>query len=1512
MPEDQTAQNLKSLPLSFLKKIMLANTTARSTERKTTPEHTINFRDKDLEELNPLDLITAVFLCSDPFLQQELSLKMSLCQFAIPFLLPNSDTQQCTLMMWAMRDIVKKCRPHCSRDRFEENSIVLANMPMVSFARLGKCSLSKSGFLNKLLSKTQQHHDTFVYKEMVSGNIQRKISNGLVEISWYLPSGKKNDIFKEPLAVTNLRGDIFSFETQFSFLCETSTAVFLFCDDLDAHQEFLSSLQFKARLVLVCPSSTKDLQSALVLKPNTLLLVKCKNENDAVFVIKLHETVAKVVKDSQKLCIEKMSAIATDLGIEVDENNATCQNAKKKADSITEGITDISKYKNLELPLQGELWKELSNLEKEECRLKHAGEKNIEHYKTKVQEKIQELRKQQSMNGITRSILLFNSSLNGSQEERSYFLKWMKINLDNLTRKNLTQIEEIYKAECQNSAKDEQRITELENQIANSGLGIEHYFREIGQLYESSPYQNHLKNLPKICAELMLNGFPLELVDGDASNIPMNWVGDVIKELNQLTKPNNTIRVVTVLGVQSTGKSTLLNTMFGVQFAVSSGRCTRGAFMLLIKVAEEYRKELKCDFIMIIDTEGLKAPALAKLPNSYEHDNELATLVVGLSDFTVVNIAMENAADMKDTLQIVVHAFLRMKEVGKKPCCHFVHQNVGDVDAHDKTLRDRKIFLEQLNEATQHAAKMENKGNNKRFSDILDYQPEKNNWYIPSLWLGTPPMAAVNTGYSDEVYDLKQSILKHFKSVKGQAHDFVEFEKWAESLWKAVKYENFIFSFRNSLVAEAYSKLCTEFHTWEWAFKKEVNAWFISSETKISNMSNGTTLLESAESVNIDDLLMSLKYEAAEKVTTEGETLEEKIKQYFEREDNHVHLVEKYKEDFLVSALSLKRETEMQMKRKLESAVEIQKSKAKLEDVRQKQRNIMKQRVLDLINVCKKKTHKLSERELEEDFQEVWDKAVQECSFNSMPKQDVASEILSLLRSNLQRKGGAVREMLSSITCLEEYGTGPFVTKRGKDNLLFRLLENHHRYETTMRIQDMSKMIINSSKQFIELKTSVQSDYNTFDVQDLLCHIDERLKQESQLDISPEHEASLKIYICAHAAREFQRMHDAFIEKNDPRKTLEKFKSQWLADFKDFYYQRDQCNTKADVFAEKCLLPAVTEYIQKSLGPDIVDEMLTSRTGIDFSTRSFFQFSFLKELLLGQDFSKMFQYIESYEESVTLWILEQIIKHFSREDRLVKLETQHLKSVIAKIKKALVNAQTKLENACGSSQENLRKFVTHFCTDLRKELVLSADSLDSALFLNYSSPNEFAECLKSSVEKMQANLTMQLHRDNNVRVKLGRMPMMMPQKELFSRVFGCGKRCPFCRAPCEAGGKKHTEHFASVHRPQGLGNFTWVSTKKLIPDICSSLVASEKSFRCKDTGNKWHPYSDYRRFYPEWRIQPDTSIEASDFWKYIFTKYNKKFADEYKAFPADIPDNWHGITLQQAQSSLEDAFMMRF
>ncbi len=61
--------------------------------------------------------------------------------------------------------------------------------------------------------------------------------------------------------------------------------------------------------------------------------------------------------------------------------------------------------------------------------------------------------------------------------------------------------------------------------------------------------------------------------------------------------------VVATLGQQSSGKSTLLNFLFGCNFKSSDGRCTAGIYGTYYKISN--KNIPNCESILVLDTEGL-------------------------------------------------------------------------------------------------------------------------------------------------------------------------------------------------------------------------------------------------------------------------------------------------------------------------------------------------------------------------------------------------------------------------------------------------------------------------------------------------------------------------------------------------------------------------------------------------------------------------------------------------------------------------------------------------------------------------------------------------------------------------------------------------------------------------------------------------------------------------------------------------------------------------------------------
>ncbi|CAM5159050.1 unnamed protein product, partial [Natator depressus] len=644
--KNRIPEALGDLPCHFLRKVMALNGTARNTsignkaqdEEMGEDEEELHiddyfcFSDAEMKvSLQPLDVLCAVLLCSDSFLQQEILSKMSMCQFALPLMLPALNTSKFTLMLWAMRDIVRKWRPHSlAQSRgFREEILVLTKMPTISFVRMRSCRFSKSKLLNEVLSPSQQHHDFFIHRNMESGNIPREIADGLVEISWYFPGGRENsDLFPEPIVITNLHGDVESHWPQFSFLTEVSSAVFIVTQSTSEREYKLLSPPKESRakyyFILNCknekPKETLGFLNKLapMLKlSKSQLLVKDSTTNNAGFVKKVQSTIGIIVNSSPKtVSLEAMAVMARELGIQVDEDCEACQCARKHTEEITAEIRDVAKYKREMLRLQGDPWKNLAKVEKELCRMNRQGNIATEDYKSELKKKWLEIRRQQNQCDLTKGLTKFiNGIVQLKPVEKHYFLKWMKFSLDNTAKGNLSKMRAEYKEKCETLGVDRKQLEELDKLISDSSLGIEHFMCELGQFYEAEcsivkegkmeESQRQFIHLPGIAADLILEGFPMEIIDGDVSNIPMNWVTDVLTCLNTRLGGRSRMVVLTVLGVQSTGKSTLLNTMFGLQFAVSSGQCTQGAFMMLIKVTEAVQELLGCDFILVIDTEGV-------------------------------------------------------------------------------------------------------------------------------------------------------------------------------------------------------------------------------------------------------------------------------------------------------------------------------------------------------------------------------------------------------------------------------------------------------------------------------------------------------------------------------------------------------------------------------------------------------------------------------------------------------------------------------------------------------------------------------------------------------------------------------------------------------------------------------------------------------------------------------------------------------------------------------------------
>ncbi|KAK9978770.1 hypothetical protein ABG768_020509, partial [Culter alburnus] len=1513
---------------NFIQKLLMMNYRARCIKTKETNEqnHTQQ-RDKESfedesdifdvfqeiplsnkgisqsEQIHPMDVQMAVFHCADGFLKQLMVTKLSQCQYALPLLVPDPFTQEIEFPLWTFRQINKSWKIRNTNEITSQTQLIYkAETPMVSFFRFGSVSSSKSQLMNSLIN---ERHNTFFHRNCPGSSRTRVLMDGVVEIAWFCPSGKNMDKFTDCVAFCNLHGDAGDHEKQLQILTEMTSVNVVLLTRLDRNDRHATKIQnlFRNRKPLICLFTEDECTVTEMRKGKYKIGLKERNQSD------VSEELRKVISDCllESSSTFRLEDVSKHSEIRVDkEDDEDCRRGREAAQQMMSLLEkkDLIKIKESFLSHQGKLWHQWSQKNKE---LHRPQGNELEMEISNKQTEIKKIRQKQHESNISEFMKLFIKEMNSNAAKKINFLKWLRILLDEYTSADLSALHHKYNKKwsavlkCKENHKSEQLKAELKGlesiseDLQAAAFGLEHIMREIGQIYEScssvkknkKDLQVHFSSLPSLAAEMMISGFPLELMDGDAAHVPVIWISAVLDELIQKLGDQR-VFVLSVLGLQSSGKSTMLNAMFGLQFAVSAGRCTRGAFMQLVKVSEEMKTQMNFDYILVVDTEGLRALELAGR-STRNHDNELATFVVGLGNLTLINIFGENPSEMQDILQIVVQAFLRMKKVRLNPSCVFVHQNVSDVTAGEKNMEGRRRLQVKLDEMTKLAAKDE-VCNEEHFSDVIRFDVDNDVKYFAQLWEGSPPMAPPNPNYCENIQELKETIVSH--ASKSDRMVLKELKDRINDLWEALLNERFVFSFRNSLEISAYRKLETEYSKWSWSLRNAM----IEIENKLHNKIENEAIHEVEET----DLQRELKKTSKE--------VKKSMSEFFEKDTDKDILIQ-WKTSFEIKIKELQENIVRESKRKLNEVLQQRVLKKKIDAQRTHHENTLLEKSKELALKLKGKAN--DEETLKKVFDLFWEQSVRHIIRDTPAIKDIdIMRDVKLFLSDIYEGRLPVDHWRESrdIFTVPSYSdyvqlkkssgfTGHFKNayRSAKEKFGYALSKDDE-----AQIRSFVTDVALQTDRMIQSFNISKMGYNISYIQQLTDYIKARETEHQEESVNyvfkNEFFIDFVLSIFKRANTMITDQYRLFREANDPVIYVEKKRKEYYIIFQKYCHGATSAAIFGVIICQKLKEP-IEQSVYKKTARDLADEMRSNCESLN-GNRSNLEKHILKTLAEKEDFIKYMNYIHNPRDHFKSFIRDEVSRYITDKFSV---------SVLPKMKENIELLQQNIMKAAHDSTGDVGLWLKSFTQQISDELIFSEKDLSGVKHDDVD-----VKLLEDVIRHRLPAIMTHISRRFNTKSFPVKLDCTFRPDELLVDHFCqcCWVQCPFCYAICTNTIEyHHGDHSVPFHRVDGVCGSTFYETTNLSVWICTTSVASSNREFYDKAVNNFILYKEYRKGggnCADWSITPDLS--ELPYWKWFVCRFQEDLEKYYnKTFEGsgEIPKEWREYSKEEAIKSLD-------
>ncbi|XP_060600291.1 interferon-induced very large GTPase 1-like [Ruditapes philippinarum] len=1075
----------------------------------------------------------------------------------------------------------------------------------------------------------------------------------------------------------------------------------------------------------------------------------------------------------------------------------------------------------------------------------------------------------------------------------------------------------------------------------NAFLEIEHLFREIAHICDSIEISGtssesidfpHVNELVDVVSSLMVQGYSFELLDAEHFFIPTEWIKLILSEVNRKINEKQLL-VLSVLGVQSSGKSTLLNTMFGFQFPTSCGRCTRGIHMRLVPLVKR-KNELSTvpfDYILVIDTEGIRAPeCLDTQETYYQRDNKLSTIIVGLGDVTILNVMGESISEMHDILQILAHAFLRLKLANNsldiRKSCFLIHQNVSEMQAPMKLKAGLTHALQILDKATKEAAEFEGISDITTFHDVIKFERESNVFYFPNLWHGNPPMASINRMYCDRVNVLTTRLFKESLHDRGKSFKTLEdIATHVHDLWKGVLAENFIFSFRNNIEKKAYIEMEKFIRDTFWLLESSFDDESLQMvQKRFSKCDDHDSLKRTLEEIplSIKELISKHKQKAFDKMEVffQGNKYKEMLVRWKEQSLNRLDMFCKIIDDNRNMEIAT-----LYKKRKVDIMITMMCIKHK---------DQLRRKSLELANELRASGTTIDKNEKIARFEHIWETIVTESlSFvKTQPeKSSLRDDCIFFLHNVFGSQSALLNRFLKGDTFDEghelKHLSGSFVkTEIDISDISMSkkkiVKSKKNEKNSSEKFEEKLKLVQCATENlFLTIDTRVELTCQRNEIitnRDLKQVLNDTFKSVKEISTNQSHHFTMKItyqikvlvHVSKYLCRRFEAENIEHLQSHSITARLDTYRKQMQERFFAYLEERKAEDTAV------CLMHGMIE----NLLSENIKENLTRKVKfvLKFTLPQLkydLLIAILTELMENDDFDQFKSYILSPKDHAYLWV-NQKAKRF-----LFSQSTVMYSGV----------AEREITNLFQVIEHNLKKSTTNFQDNKAtiENWIETFKSLNDTFtfpndcFNNVAREFENLECIQivdfvnKIIDKLDQTKASLIDMYRNVTEETIRWNGCNPVDKLFEDIWGCSEQCMFCGEPCIKSKQHDTCHMCLQHRPLGISGVFDEGTGDIFLTSCHVNVTGDGNvpctfinFRCNpqkrnDCKDKRHKFQDYKSIVSTWDIEPVRLMEdCSLFWMWFMGKYKQQLGEYYHINTENIPSTWNEIQEKRALDSL--------